>query len=340
MLARFNKLIGNRTNLPNEANDSAEILAWHHPLYTPAYHLALQVRLGNTVEYLSLSPGVHPNFSGSKLFDLRRGYDAYFVRCYEEELLIQGVRAAWPELKNTLNEKQQAMLTDDTLKKLTDHEILELANEFPIAKQNEIRVKGNPTHVVQLRSLDLAAMIAEIKALKAPEAQTKWALWSGTALHEDKAYNCASAVQRVLSAGGLEKLTTASRDLAGYAGALLGAIYAYSNNQSWQTAMKNIILATLVARGVQSACEGYTGIQRYLNFNAGKSQDNQSAALGLRLLSVTLSGFIGAILPEPILPKIVCMPGDTLALVQEAKDEEDSRFKPLHVHASGSPQNH
>ena len=332
MLAGLNRLIGNRLPLANETDNTVELFAWYHPIYAPAYHVALRVTHGKEVEYLSISPTVHPNFSGSTLFDLRNGFPAHFIACYEDELLIQGFRNAWPDGKNTLSEKQQSLITDDTLKKVTDREIFNIASLYPEATQTELRLKGNPAHVVRLRSLDAAPMIEKIRLFKSPENKTKWALWSGNHIQKDNTYNCASSAYSVLSAGGFNHLVESNRDLFGLAGALLGATYAYTHNQNWQTAMKNIVISTLLARGVSGAYEGYTGIQSYLNFNASKGKNSFSAAIGLRLLSTTLSGFIGAILPGPVVPAVIAMPADMLQAALEAKREEDGRFTPAYSH--------
>jgi hypothetical protein len=334
MISRFNKLVGNRQSIPNAPNDSVEIFAWHHPIYAPAHHVALRVTQGSEVHYLSLSPTTHPNYSGCSLFDLRIGIEGHFLNSYEEELLIQGFRKAWPAIKDALNENQKLLLPTETaghadiMKKLTDKAALQIASFFPLDVQNELRIKGAPVQVIQLRSLNLESMIAKIKLLKSPESKTKWALWSATRIQEKNTYNCASSVFSVLDEGGFHNLIESSNYLLGIAGGLMGALYAYSYSQSWRDSIKNIAISTLVARGIGGAYDGYTGVQSYLDFNLTKGKESHGAAIALRMLSSTLSGFMGAMLPGPMVPSVIAMPVEMMKLTREAKEEEDARFYP------------
>jgi hypothetical protein len=342
MIARFHKLVGNRLPLKIAVNDSVEIFAWYHPIYAPAHHVALRITKGQEIYYLSISPTIHPNFSGCSLFDLRKGIDANFLSSYEDELLVQGLRNTWPAIKDTFNEEQKKLIPaetsipSETMKKITDREALEIARLFPVEMQDKLRLKGTPVQTIQLRSLDLDPMIARIKLLTAPENKTKYALWSDTKLQEKCTYNCASAIYSVLAEGGFGNLIESSNYLFGIAGALIGASYAYNYATSWRDAVKDITIATLAGRGIGGAYDGYTGIQSYLNFNVAKGKDSQSAAIAFRILSTTLSGFIGAIMPGPVIPSVIAMPADIMKLASEAKSEEDDR----HLPAGYRPREH
>jgi hypothetical protein len=329
MLVRFNKLIGNRAPLLNNAGDSVELFSWYHPIYAPGHHLALRITKGQEVHYLSISPAAQPNFHGCSLFDLRKGFDAYFIATHEDECLIQGFRNQWPAIKAEMNAALQLLTPDETLKKISDKTIFEIASQLPLTIQAELISKGQPQHVIQLCSLELDPMIAKINYLKSAESRTKYALWSGTKMQERNTYNCASSALYVLAAGGFSNLMQSNKELFTIAGALLGAAYAFSYKQAWQQAIKNILISTLIARGIDGAMQGYTDIQAYLNYNAAKGKNHFSAAIAFRMLSTLLGGLIGAIKPGPIVTTVITLPAGVLELALQAKREEEARYEPI-----------
>jgi hypothetical protein len=328
MLVRVNKLIGHRAPLLNNNGDSVELFSWYHPIYAPAHHLALRITKGQEVHYLSIAPVTQPNHHGCSLFDFRKGTDAYFIASHEDECLIQGFRNQWPAIKKEMTEAQKLLTPDDTLKKISDKTIFEIASQLQETAQAKLRSKGQPQHVIQFCSLELTPMIEKIKHLKSPENNTKYALWSGSKIQEKNTYNCASSALYVLAAGGFGNLMQSNKELFTIAGALLGAAYAFSYKQAWQQAIKNILISTLIARGIDGAMQGYTDIQAYLNYNAAKGKNHFSAAIGFRMLSTILGGFIGSIMPGPIVSTVITLPAGVLALALQAKSEEEARYAP------------
>lgn len=147
LLGFFPKLIGYRRPLLNAENlhDYVEVLVWYHPEFTPVGHTALRiVKSGKEVAYLSFSPKSLLGVEDQPLSKLRHGIPAVFINGYEDELLIQGFKNQWPEIKSELNpaqlsilEKNAYYLKHNSLKKISGHlllEIIKLTDERSISR--------------------------------------------------------------------------------------------------------------------------------------------------------------------------------------------------------------
>jgi len=334
MLSSLYKFFGKRQPLPNGLQGCVEILAWYHPECVPAQHIVLLIRDAGEKHYLSFSPRVLHGLSERSFCQLREGVDGIFVDNYEDELLIQGFRNAWPNINNDLTEAQQTFIKNNTFKKLSDIEILELTQHFSFNKKAELRQLGEPTEVIELRSLNVEAMINKINLYKTASTPMKWASWSGTFLHKPNTHNCASIVLDVLYTGGLGHLIHSNRDLLTAAGALLGASYALIYNKAYLETLTEIAIQTVqyavgglvLGRATGGAMEGYTEIQSFLNLVAIQGKDNIGSVLGLRFGITLLSAVVGLIKQGSIVPSIVTLPREVLNLVYQAKVREEETF--------------
>lgn len=323
----FYKLSGTRTPLKEKiAHSRVEILAWYHPLCIPAQHMALRVVHEGEEHYLSFSPDSLLGLSEKQFLELRKGVKASFVRMYDDELLIQGFRNAWPQIKEELNQEQLSILHYGSIKKVSDVEILEITKYFTNEKNNELRAKGHPSEIVILYSLDTKRMLEKINQLKEKADSITWASWAGTSFHQENTYNCASIVLEVLYEGGFDKLISSSNDLLGISGLLLGTTFTLVTQPLWITAIIQIVVATMSGRGLGGAYEGYTGIQSFLNLAASQGHDNLGSVLGLRVLTALFSAFLGAVKTGPVFPAFLTIPRDVLDLTHQAKTEEEAIY--------------
>jgi hypothetical protein len=327
-LAFFSQLAGYRKPLLKENNlfDYAEVIAWYHPEFCASQHTALRlVRNGIETHYLSFSPINLTAASKTPFAKLRVGIDAHFVPSYEDELLIQGFRNAWPDIKSELNGRQKSYLKNDSLKNVSDFHILAITAELSPERQAQIKKQfGRPSEVIELRSLNFEAMAERMEFLMEPDNLTKWAPWSGSYFRGAGAHNCASIVLDVLYAGGMH---TYSNDLLTAAGLLLGAGYfVFCDHHAWLEAVIDIAVGCAASRAVAGAREGYLGIQSFLNVMATQGADNLPALLGLRFTSTLLCSVIGILKSGPLVPAFLTLPRDVMTLAQQAKVEEEVLF--------------
>ncbi len=333
MLSFLPRFFGKRKPLPNDSQSCVEVLSWYHPEYLPTQHLALLIRDGNKTYYLSFSPKVVRNRPKRSLFQLRQGVDAIFVNHYEDELLIRGFRNAWPQIKDLTTAHQQ-YFKENSFKTVSDIEILEIARELPAKTQAKLRKRGSPTEVIELRSLNITAMIQKMDTYKMANPPMQWSFWSGTYLHAANTHNCASIILDLLYTGGMGNLVHCNRDVLTIAGTLLGASYILMNSQTYLETIAELVLEALkgatiglvIGRGVGGFIEGYTGIQSFLNLGSLKGKDNIASVLGLRFVSASLSALVGFIKQGPIVPSLLTMPREVLNLAHQAKVEEEDTF--------------
>lgn len=327
MLSRFYySLTGTRHPSPNSLNDYAQLLIWEHSDYLPAKHIALAIHYEGKQHYLSFSPAELGGLSKRPLLEQRDGVTPYFIENREEELLIQGFRNDWPNLQSLLNQDQKTLLNGRNLKIVSASEIVSIAKLFSAYQQKMIKEKGHPHQIETLRDLDLEKMIEMIQGFKS-NSSIKWASWCGTYFRKPGRHNCASMVLDVLYKGGLGHHLSSPHDILGAASMLVGASMAFYNNDTWINAILNLIEGLIIGRGLGSAYEGYVGIQSFLNLMSASGESQLSATLGLRFLSTTLSSFIGVIKPGPLVPAFLTLPQDVVALVQEAKINEEAIFE-------------
>lgn len=330
LLKFFSRLAGLRKPMFNPGNlyDYAEVLSWFHPECTPAQHVVLRiVKGGQETHYLSFAPKRLEVWSTRSYFQTRHGIEAAFINSYEDELLLQGFRNAWPAIKSELNTQQLSLIKNDSIKKVSDYEILQIARDLSDAKKAELRDRGKPGEVIQLRSLDLHAMSKKVESFTSAEGRTTWASWAGTCFHEKDTYNCAAMVLEVLYAGGLSDLISSKNDLLGELGLLIGAGYfVFQNSQNWLDAVIDLGVGFAAGRCLGGIYEGYTGIQTYLDVISAQGKDNIFSVLGLRLLSTSLAAVIGTLKPGIVVPAVLALPRDTLNLAHQAKIEEEDGF--------------
>jgi hypothetical protein len=300
MQSRLSVFAGIREKSPNLGNDRAEIIAWHHPEFIRAYHVALKITKAGVTHYLSISAETFPRYAKKSLFNLLQGRPAYFYECYEDEMLVQAFRSSHEDSKALSAERQAE------LKSIECH-----------------------AHKITLRSLDLDAMIEKIKFFKSPQNKIKYALWSGTHtyLYQANTYNCATAVLETLRVGGFNDLIETKNDLFGKLGLLLAAAYTLTNQLALQEAVITIAAGFFVGRGLGAAYEGYTGVQSYLNRNAQEGHlDSTLSAVGFRMLSTALSALVGTFKPGLVVPTVIATPIEVLNLANHAKMEEEARY--------------
>lgn len=334
MLSSLSRFFGKRKSLPNDFQSCVEILSWYHPEYLPTQHLALRIRDGNETHYLSFSPKIVRDRPKRSILQLRQGVDAFFVNHYEDELLIRGFRNAWPQIKDDLTTAHQQFFKKNNFKTVSDIEVLEIAGKLPAETQTKLRKLGNPTEVIELRSLNVKAMIQKMHAYKTATIPIQWSFWSGTYLHAANTHNCASIVLDLLYTGGMGNLIHSYRDVLTIAGTLLGVSYVFMNSETCLETMaalvpeifKNAAIGLVVGRGIGGFIEGYTEIQSFLNLGSIKGKDNTTSVLGLRFVSASLSALIGFIKQGPIVPSVLTMPREVLNLAHQAKVEEEDTF--------------
>lgn len=326
MLSRFFKtLVGSRSAV-TDFTQCVEVLAWYHPECVPSQHMALRIRELGHIHYLSFSPKSLHGLAERPFLDLPKGVEGVFIPTYEDELLIQGFRNAWPAIQNELSDQQKSFISRSSIRKISDIEILGIAQskQFSHERKEELRKIGKPTEIIELRTLDINAMVTKLNQFKSPETNMQWASFCGTYKHQKNTHNCASIVLDLLYEGGMGAMITSNNDLLGLAGTLLGVGYTYFTGYYWLHIIKNISFGLLFGRCIGGAYEGYTGIQSFLNLLSTQGKDNCGSILGLRVLSTCFSAIVGVIKPGPVVPAFLTIPRNVLDLAHQAKVDEEN----------------